>query len=412
MKLYLIANLEKDRLNILFHIVKFLRFLKISFDEKFLLFIKTSKSLNNRITIYRQSSISLIFFIKFIQCHSILNTSLYILVVAVYNSFTLQILFIKKLALSSSLFGGDLKKNIRIQYRMKSHKILDLIGNTPLVESTNLVQNKNVKLLLKLEGNNPGGSVKDRAAYNMIKSALERGEIKKGDKLIEATSGNTGIALAMIAQLFNLEIELILPEDSTKERTQTMRAYGATVILTPASTGIIGSRDYADKKVAEGAYIMLNQFANDDNWKAHYKTTGPEIWNDTEGTVTHFVSAMGTTGTIIGTSAYLKEKNSNIQIVGAQPSDGSQIPGIRKWPQEYLPKIFDASKVDTIIEVSEKEAREMTKRLALEEGVFAGMSSGGSVAAAIKIANTLESGVIVAIICDRGDRYLSSDLFE
>lgn len=412
MKLYLIANLEKDRLNILFHIVKFLRFLKISFDEKFLLFIKTSKSLNNRITIYRQSSISLIFFIKFIQCHSILNTSLYILVVAVYSSFTLQILFIKQLALSSSLFGGDLKKNIRIQYRMKSHKILDLIGNTPLVESTNLVQNKNVKLLLKLEGNNPGGSVKDRAAYNMIKSALERGEIKKGDKLIEATSGNTGIALAMIAQLFNLEIELILPEDSTKERTQTMRAYGATVILTPASTGIIGSRDYADKKVAEGGYIMLNQFANDDNWKAHYKTTGPEIWNDTEGTVTHFVSAMGTTGTIIGTSAYLKEKNSNIQIVGAQPSDGSQIPGIRKWPQEYLPKIFDASKVDTIIEVSEKEAREMTKRLALEEGVFAGMSSGGSVAAAIKIANTLESGVIVAIICDRGDRYLSSDLFE
>ena len=412
MKLYLIANLEKDRSNILFHIVKFLRFLKISFDEKFLLFIKTSKSLNNRITIYRQSSISLIFFIKFIQCHSILNTSLYILVVAVYSSFTLQILFIKKLALSSSLFGGDLKKNIRIQYRMKSHKILDLIGNTPLVESTNLVQNKNEKLLLKLEGNNPGGSVKDRAAYNMIKSALERGEIKKGDKLIEATSGNTGIALAMIAQLFNLDIELILPEDSTKERTQTMRAYGATVILTPASTGIIGSRDYADKKVAEGGYIMLNQFANDDNWKAHYKTTGPEIWNDTEGTVTHFVSAMGTTGTIIGTSAYLKEKNSNIQIVGAQPSDGSQIPGIRKWPQEYLPKIFDASKVDTIIEVSEKEAREMTKRLALEEGVFAGMSSGGSVAAAIKIANTLESGVIVAIICDRGDRYLSSDLFE
>jgi cysteine synthase B len=246
----------------------------------------------------------------------------------------------------------------------------------------------------------------------MIKSALERGEIKKGDKLIEATSGNTGIALAMIAQLFNIEIELVLPEDSTKERTQTMRAYGATVILTSAATGIIGSRDYADKKVAEGGYIMLNQFANDDNWKAHYKTTGPEIWNDTEGTVTHFISAMGTTGTIIGTSTYLKEKNPAIQIVGAQPSDGSQIPGIRKWPQEYLPKIFDASKVDTIIEVTEQEARDMTKRLALEEGIFAGMSSGGSVAAAIKIANTLESGVIVAIICDRGDRYLSSDLFD
>ena len=249
---------------------------------------------------------------------------------------------------------------------MKSYKLVELIGNTPLLESTNLVQNKNVKLLLKLEGNNPGGSVKDRAAYNMIKSAVERGEIKKGDKLIEATSGNTGIALAMIAQLFNIEIELVLPEDSTKERTQTMRAYGATVILTPASTGIIGSRDYADKKVAEGGYIMLNQFANDDNWKAHYKTTGPEIWNDTDGTVTHFVSAMGTTGTIIGTSAYLKEQNPDIQIVGAQPSDGSQIPGIRKWPKEYLPKIFDSSKVDTII----------------------------------------------AIICDRGDRYLSSDLFD
>jgi cysteine synthase B len=295
---------------------------------------------------------------------------------------------------------------------MQFKKLVDLIGNTPLVESVNLVKNKNVKLLLKLEGNNPGGSVKDRAAYNMIASAIERGDIKKGDKLIEATSGNTGIALAMIAQLFNIEIELVLPEDSTKERTQTMLAYGATVILTPASEGIIGSRDYADKKVAAGGYIMLNQFANDDNWKAHYKTTGPEIWNDTQGTVTHFVSAMGTTGTIIGTSTYLKEKNPAIQIVGAQPSDGSQIPGIRKWPQEYLPKIFDATKVDTVMEVSEKEAREMTKRLAKEEGVFAGMSSGGSVAVAVKLAEQMKSGVIVAIICDRGDRYLSSDLFD
>lgn len=295
---------------------------------------------------------------------------------------------------------------------MQFKKLSDLIGNTPLVESVNLVKNKNVKLLLKLEGNNPGGSVKDRAAYNMIASAIERGDIKKGDKLIEATSGNTGIALAMIAQLFNVEIELILPEDSTIERTQTMRAYGATVILTPASEGIIGSRDYADKKVAEGRYVMLNQFANDDNWKAHYKTTGPEIWKDTQGTVTHFVSAMGTTGTIIGTSTYLKEKNPAIQIVGAQPSDGSQIPGIRKWPQEYLPKIFDASKVDVVMEVSETEAREMTKRLAKEEGIFAGMSSGGSVAVAVKLAEQMESGVIVAIICDRGDRYLSSDLFD
>jgi cysteine synthase B len=295
---------------------------------------------------------------------------------------------------------------------MKTYKLVELIGNTPLVETTRLIKNKNVTLLLKLEGNNPGGSVKDRAAYNMIASAVERGDIKKGDKLIEATSGNTGIALAMIAQLFNIEIELVLPEDSTIERTQTMQAYGATVIQTPASLGIIGSRDYADKKVAEGGYIMLNQFANNDNWKAHYKTTGPEIWNDTDGTVTHFVAAMGTTGTIIGTSTYLKEKNPNIQIIGAQPSEGSQIPGIRKWPQEYLPKIFDASKVDMTIDVSEKEAREMTKRLAKEEGVFAGMSSGGSVAVAVKIANQLESGVVVAIICDRGDRYLSSDLFD
>ena len=295
---------------------------------------------------------------------------------------------------------------------MNTYKLTELIGNTPLVETINLVANKNVKLLLKLEGNNPGGSVKDRAAYNMIASAIERGDIKKGDKLIEATSGNTGIALAMIAQLFNIEIELVLPEDSTIERTQTMQAYGATVIQTPASEGIIGSRDYADKKVAEGGYVMLNQFANDDNWKAHYKTTGPEIWNDTDGTITHFVSAMGTTGTIIGTSTYLKEKNPNVQIIGAQPSDGSQIPGIRKWSQEYLPKIFDATKVDLTIDISEEEAREMTKRLAKEEGVFAGMSSGGSVAVAVKIANQLESGVVVAIICDRGDRYLSSDLFD
>jgi cysteine synthase B len=295
---------------------------------------------------------------------------------------------------------------------MKFNKLVDLIGNTPLVEAQNLVPNKNVKLLLKLEGNNPGGSVKDRAAYNMIASALASGAIQKGDKLIEATSGNTGIALAMIAQVLNIDIELVLPENSTKERTQTMRAYGAKVILTPAEEGIIGSRVYADTKVAEGGYVMLNQFANDDNWKAHYKTTGPEIWRDTEGKVTHFVAAMGTTGTIMGTSTYLKEKNPSIEIVGAHPSDGSKIPGIRKWPEEYLPKIFERSKVDTILEVSEKEARAMTKRLAKEEGIFAGMSSGGSVATAVKIANSLTSGIVVAIICDRGDRYLSSDLFD
>jgi len=295
---------------------------------------------------------------------------------------------------------------------MEPKKLIELIGNTPLVISRNLIQNPNVELLLKLEGNNPGGSVKDRAAYNMIASAIERGEIKKGDKLIEATSGNTGIALAMIAQLFDIKIELVLPEDSTKERTQTMLAYGAKVTQTPASLGIIGSRDYANKKMEEGGYVMLNQFANEDNWKAHYNTTGPEIWRDTNETITHFVATMGTTGTIMGTSTYLKEQNKNIQIIGVQPTDGSQIPGIRKWPQEYLPKIFDASKVDVVMEVSEQEAREMTQRLAKEEGIFAGMSSGGSVATAIKVANQLESGVVVAIICDRGDRYLSSDLFD
>ena len=216
----------------------------------------------------------------------------------------------------------------------------------------------------------------------------------------------------MIAQQFGLNLILVMPENSTKERVQTMEAYGAKVILTPASVGIEGSREYAEKQVAEKGYFMLNQFANDDNWKAHYKTTGPEIWKDTEGEITHFVSAMGTTGTIMGTSTYLKEKNTAIQIVGAQPTDGSKIPGIRKWSPEYLPKIFNPSKVDTVIEVSEEEARIMTKRLAKEEGIFAGMSSGGAVSAALKLIETIDSGVLVAIICDRGDRYLSSDLFE
>ena len=295
---------------------------------------------------------------------------------------------------------------------IKAKGILDLIGNTPLVESTSLIKNKNLKLLLKLEGNNPGGSVKDRPAYNMIKSALERNEISKDSKLIEATSGNTGIALAMISSMYHLNMELVMPENSTKERVQTMRAYGAKVTLTPAVNGIEGSRDYAENKVLKEGFVMLNQFANKDNWKAHYKTTGPEIWRDTAHKITHFVSAMGTTGTIMGVSTYLKEQNSSVQIVGAQPTDNSKIPGIRKWPEEYLPKIFDRSKVDRIMEVSELEAREMTIRLAKEEGVFAGMSSGGSVATALKLAKELDSGVIVAIICDRGDRYLSSDLFD
>ncbi len=295
---------------------------------------------------------------------------------------------------------------------MNTKRLVDIIGNTPLIKANHLINNEKITLLLKLEGHNPGGSVKDRAAFNMIKSALDRKEINKNTKLIEATSGNTGIALAMIASAFGLKMELVMPENSTKERIQTMEAYGAKVILTPAEIGIEGSRDYAENKVIKEGYYMLNQFANNDNWKAHYKTTGPEIWRDTEGLITHFVSAMGTTGTIMGTSTFLKEKNKNIQIIGAQPTDDSRIPGIRKWPEAYLPKIFDRKKVDQIIEVSEQEARTMTKRLATEEGIFAGMSSGGSVTAALKLINTLEQGVIVAIICDRGDRYLSSDLFS
>ena len=290
--------------------------------------------------------------------------------------------------------------------------ILNQIGNTPLIEATHLISKKGIKLFLKLEGNNPGGSVKDRAAFNMISEALKRGDIKKGGYLVEATSGNTGIALAFIANLFGLNMVLTMPENSTEERVKTMRAYGAEVILTPADEGIEGSRDLAFKMRDEKGYTLLNQFENDDNWKAHYKTTGPEIWRDTSGGVTHFVSAMGTTGTIMGVSTYLKEQNKSIVIVGAQPADGAKIPGIRKWSLDYVPKFFDGSKVDTVVELSEKDAKETTQRLAKEEGVFAGMSSGGSVYSALKIAETIDEGVIVAIICDRGDRYLSSTLFE
>lgn len=293
-----------------------------------------------------------------------------------------------------------------------NYSIERLIGNTPLVESKVLQTNPKVKLLFKLEGQNPGGSVKDRAAFNMITAAMERGEINKETKLIEATSGNTGIALAMIAAMYGLDLEIVMPENATKERVQTMRAYGATVILTPKDVGIEGARDFAEAKVKNEGYFMFNQFSNPDNWKAHYKTTGPEIWNDTEGKVTHFVSSMGTTGTIMGTSTYLKEQNEFIQIVGVQPTDESSIPGIRKWPQEYLPKIFDAKKVDQVIEVSEADAREMAKRLAKEEGIFSGMSSGGATAAALRLCEQLEEGIVVSIICDRGDRYLSSDLFD
>lgn len=295
---------------------------------------------------------------------------------------------------------------------MKTKSIIDFVGNTPLVEAQNIFKKEGVTLLLKLEGNNPGGSVKDRAAYNMISEALRRKNIKKGDTLVEATSGNTGIALALMAKVLCVNMVLVLPENSTIERIKTMRAYGAKVILTPAELGIEGSRDYALKLKYKKGYFRLNQFDNTDNSKAHYKTTGPEIWRDTEGEVTHFVAAMGTTGTIMGVSDFLKEQNKEIKIVGAQPKDGAKIPGIRKWPEEYLPAIFTRSKVDEVIEVNEDEAKAMTQRLASEEGIFAGMSSGGSVATAIKVAERLDKGVVVAIICDRGDRYLSSTLFE
>lgn len=286
--------------------------------------------------------------------------------------------------------------------------LVDFVGNTPQVEIKGLNPNPNVKIFAKLEGNNPGGSVKDRAALNMIRSAIERGEINKSVPLIEATSGNTGIALAMMARLFDLEIELVMPSNSTKERRLTMEAYGAKVTLLD---GIEACRDYADEKAASGKNFMLNQFANPDNYLAHYKTTAPEIWRDTNGQITHFVSSMGTTGTIMGCSMYFKEKSPEITIVGCQPTEVSSIPGIRRWPAAYLPKIFDASRVDRIMDVSEKDAVTMTRNLARTEAIFAGMSSGGAASAAIKLAKELDKGVIVFIVCDRGDRYLSSDLF-
>ncbi len=290
--------------------------------------------------------------------------------------------------------------------------ILDLVGNTPLVELQKLNPNNNVKIYGKLEGNNPGGSVKDRAAFGMIKGALDRGEIKEGITLIEPTSGNTGIALAMIASLFKVPIELVMPEDATRERVLTMEAFGAKVILTPKAQSMEGAIDYAKAQLQKGGYLLLNQFGNPDNPGMHYKTTGPEIWNDTNGTITHFVSSMGTTGSIMGVSKFLKEKNAAIQIIGCQPSDGSKIPGIRKWAPEYLPTIFDRKRVDRIIEIDEKDARIMAKKLAREEAIFSGMSSGGAAHAAIELAKELTEGVIVFIVCDRGDRYLSSDLFD
>lgn len=291
--------------------------------------------------------------------------------------------------------------------------LLDFIGNTPLVELNHINPKPDkIKLYGKLEGNNPGGSVKDRAAFNMITEAVNRGDIKPGMKLIEATSGNTGIALAMIARLYGIEIELVMPENSTQERVDTMRAYGAKVTLTSKEISMEGARDYAEEQVKKGGFVMLNQFGNPDNYMAHYKTTGPEIWRDTDQKITHFVSAMGTTGTIMGVSRFLKEQDENIQIVGAQPTEGSRIPGIRRWPEAYLPKIFERERVDQVVDVSQDDATNMTHRLAKEEAVFAGMSSGGSVYTATKVIENLDSGVVVCIICDRGDRYLSSGLFN
>lgn len=286
------------------------------------------------------------------------------------------------------------------------------IGNTPLLELAHTGLHSGIKMFAKLEGQNPGGSVKDRAALGMIEGALNRGEIKVGDTLIEATSGNTGIALAMIANLKGLKMKLVMPDNSTAERIQTMQAYGAEVILTPAEKTIEYSREYAEEQANINGFHILNQFANNDNWGKHYSTTGPEIYKSTHGRITHFVSAMGTTGTIMGVSRYLKEHNSSIQIIGTQPKDGDSIPGIRRWSKEFLPKIYDAKRVDRIVDVSKDEAILHTKELAKNEGILAGMSSGGAYAAAKKIASELQEGVIVFIACDKGDRYLSSGLFQ
>lgn len=286
--------------------------------------------------------------------------------------------------------------------------VLDTVGNTPMVEIQRLNPNPRVKVYAKLEGNNPGGSVKDRPALNMIRSAVERGDVNSSTRLIEATSGNTGIAMALMAKLFNLQIELIMPSTSTRERVLTMEAFGAKVTLLE---NMEVCRDYAEEKAAGGDYYLLNQFANPDNYMAHYKTTGPELWRDTEGTLTHFVSAMGTTGTIMGCSLFLKEQRPSVQIVGCQPTEEASIPGIRRWAPAYLPKIFDPKRVDRVMDISQAEATDMTRKLAREEGIFAGMSSGGAASAAMRLSAELSEGVIVFIVCDRGDRYLSSNLF-
>ncbi len=287
----------------------------------------------------------------------------------------------------------------------------DFVGNTPLVRLKRLPGSTTNTLLVKLEGNNPAGSVKDRPAFSMIRRAQERGDIKPGDTLIEPTSGNTGIALAMCAATMGYRMILVMPEHLSMERRQSMAAFGAEIILTPKEGGMEMARDVAEKMREEGRGVILDQFANPDNPLSHYEGTAPEIWRDTQGRITHFVSSMGTTGTIMGCSRFFKEKNPKIQIIGCQPSEGSQIPGIRKWPPQYLPRICDWKRVDRVIEVSQGDAEEMTRRLAREEGIFAGISSGGALWAALEVARGVENAVIVSIVCDRGDRYLSTGVF-
>ncbi|MBE0506998.1 MAG: cysteine synthase CysM [Marinospirillum sp.] len=289
--------------------------------------------------------------------------------------------------------------------------VADLVGNTPLVRLQRMTAGKNNTLLAKLEGDNPAGSVKDRPAFSMIREAEARGDIKPGDTIIEATSGNTGIALAMAAAVMGYKMILIMPENSSDERKWSMQAYGAELILVSKEASMEGARDLALQLEQEGRGRVLNQFGNSDNPLAHYQTTGPEIWQQTDGKVTHFISSMGTTGTIMGTGRYLKEQNPAVQIVGLQPSEGASIPGIRRWPKEYLPSIFDPSGVDRVLDMSQQEAEITMRRLAREEGIFAGVSSGGAVAGALRLAAELENAVIVAIICDRGDRYLSTGVF-
>ena len=287
----------------------------------------------------------------------------------------------------------------------------DFVGNTPLVRLKRIPGETSNVILAKLEGNNPAGSVKDRPALSMIRKAEERGRIKPGDTLIEATSGNTGIALAMVAAMRGYRMILIMPEHLSIERRQSMAAFGAKFVLTPKEGGMEKARDIAEQMQASGEGLILDQFANPDNPLAHYEGTGPEIWRDSHGQITHFVSSMGTTGTIMGCARYFKEKNPAITIVGCQPTEGSQIPGIRKWPEAYLPRIFDRKRVDRIVDVAQSDAEEMTRRLAREEGIFAGISSGGSLWAALQISADVENATIVTIVCDRGDRYLSTGVF-